>query len=230
MFFDIETLFADEEVARKPQQARSSAKQDAIFRAAAALFAEKGYHGANTREIAERAGVSIGTLYFNFKDKRQILLRLLADQVGGYAGLSEVDPAAVRQDPLMYLAEQLRLAFPYNQVFYSISDAVRELAVRDGPFRNKLDLLAAAVYKRIWQIIEVGISAEMTHPTLSIDVTAQTVTALIFNFYAILPSPASVPEALYWQRHQTACEMICHAIFRDQFIVPSMGLKKNGTH
>ena len=82
MFFDIDLLFADEEVARKPQQARSSAKQEAIFKAAAQVFAEKGYHGANTKEIAARAGVSIGTLYFNFKDKRQILLTLLANQVG----------------------------------------------------------------------------------------------------------------------------------------------------
>ena len=218
MFFDLKTLFADEEVARKPKQARSIAKQEAIFRAAAQSFAEHGYHGTNTREIADRAGVSIGTLYFNFKDKRQILLTLLADQVGGYAGLSEVDPAAIQHDPLEYLAHQLRLAFPYSDLFYSISDAVRELAVRDKAFRGKLDTLAVAIYKRMRQIIEAGVSAEMTHPNLDVDITAQTVTATMFNLYALLPDPASVPEELYWQRHQAACTMICRAIFQDFYI------------
>ena len=68
MFFDLAILFEDEELARKPQQKRSLDKQRAIFETAAALFSEKGYRGTNTKEIAARAGVSIGTLYFQFTD------------------------------------------------------------------------------------------------------------------------------------------------------------------
>lgn len=40
-----------------------------IIDAAAAVFSEKGYHGASTREIAERIGMQQGSLYYHFRSK-----------------------------------------------------------------------------------------------------------------------------------------------------------------
>ena len=160
MFFDLSTLFTDEELPRKPQQQRSLAKQQAIFEATADLLAEKGYTHTNTKEIAARAGVSIGTLYFNFKDKRQILIGMLASQVSRYAELEAVDPLAVEKDPISYFADQLKLAFPYDRVFYSLADGVRELAAQDSVFRGKLLVLVGAVNQRVQEIIRAGDAAE----------------------------------------------------------------------
>ena len=42
-------------------------------RAAAAVFAEKGFHGASTRDIAERLGIKQGSLYYYFKSKEEAL-------------------------------------------------------------------------------------------------------------------------------------------------------------
>lgn len=50
-----------------------------ILEAAALVFAEGGYARATTNRIAERAGVSIGSLYQYFADKGEILARLLAE-------------------------------------------------------------------------------------------------------------------------------------------------------
>ena len=47
-------------------------KQQAI-RSAAAVFAEKGFHGASTRDIAERMGIKQGSLYYYFKSKEDAL-------------------------------------------------------------------------------------------------------------------------------------------------------------
>lgn len=47
-------------------------RQEAI-RAAAAVFAEKGYHGASTKDIAERLGIKQGSLYYYFKNKEEAL-------------------------------------------------------------------------------------------------------------------------------------------------------------
>ena len=41
--------------------------------AAAAVFAEKGFHGATTRDIAERLGIKQGSLYYYFKSKEEAL-------------------------------------------------------------------------------------------------------------------------------------------------------------
>lgn len=59
-----------------PVQERSS-KEDRILEASAALFAEKGFHRATTREIADKAGVSEGTLYNYFKNKDDILMGIM---------------------------------------------------------------------------------------------------------------------------------------------------------
>jgi len=47
-------------------------RQTAI-RAAAAVFAEKGFHGACTKDIAERMGIKQGSLYYYFKSKEEAL-------------------------------------------------------------------------------------------------------------------------------------------------------------
>jgi len=41
--------------------------------AAAAVFAEKGFHGSSTRDIAERLGIKQGSLYYYFKSKEEAL-------------------------------------------------------------------------------------------------------------------------------------------------------------
>ncbi len=61
---------------RKPSQRRAQATRDAIFEAAAQILERDGETGFNTNKIAERAGVSIGTLYQYFADKEAILVAL----------------------------------------------------------------------------------------------------------------------------------------------------------
>lgn len=61
---------------RKPQQARSRATYDAVLEAAAQILQRDGVTGLNTNRVAERAGVSVGTLYQYFSDKEAILLAM----------------------------------------------------------------------------------------------------------------------------------------------------------
>lgn len=66
----------DREV-REPKQKRSIEKKEKILSAAYDLFLENGYFDMNTSEIAKRAGLSTGTVYAYFKDKKDILLECL---------------------------------------------------------------------------------------------------------------------------------------------------------
>lgn len=59
---------------RKPQQKRSIEKKDKIIKAGFELFCEKGYHKVTTTDIADKAGVSTGTVYSYFKDKKDIYI------------------------------------------------------------------------------------------------------------------------------------------------------------
>ena len=52
-------------------------RRGAILRAAMALFAAEGYNQAGMERIADEAEVSTGTLYFNFRNKEDILVHLM---------------------------------------------------------------------------------------------------------------------------------------------------------
>ena len=59
---------------RKPIQKRSIEKKTRIIKAGFELFCEKGFYNTNTIEIAKAAGVSTGTVYSYFKDKKDIYI------------------------------------------------------------------------------------------------------------------------------------------------------------
>lgn len=61
---------------RKPLQTRAVDTVEAIFEATARILQSEGRAGLNTNHVAERAGVSIGTLYSYFPNKEAILLAM----------------------------------------------------------------------------------------------------------------------------------------------------------
>lgn len=67
---------AEKQIRSTPQQSRSQQRVDLILQTASNLFMEVGYESATTNAIAERAGISIGSLYRYFPDKESILREL----------------------------------------------------------------------------------------------------------------------------------------------------------
>jgi len=62
---------------KKPKQNRSLETKSRILHAGFKLFSQKGLHGTNSREIAAAAGVSIGSFYTYFKNKRLLFIELI---------------------------------------------------------------------------------------------------------------------------------------------------------
>ncbi|MFD7708499.1 TetR/AcrR family transcriptional regulator [Streptomyces sp. NPDC059785] len=63
---------------KQPRQARAELTRQRILTAAAHVFAEYGYAAGTTNRIAERARVSIGSLYQYYPNKDSILVELAA--------------------------------------------------------------------------------------------------------------------------------------------------------
>ncbi|ACE91651.1 TetR family transcriptional regulator protein [Rhizobium phaseoli] len=72
---------------KQPKQARSTELVAAILDAAAQVLAREGAHRFTTARVAERAGVSIGSLYQYFPNKAAILFRLQSDEWRETTGL-----------------------------------------------------------------------------------------------------------------------------------------------
>lgn len=73
---------------KRPRQARSTATLDAIFEATIQVLLADGMRALTTTRVAERAGVSVGTMYQYFPHKQSLIyalneryLEVLADKV-----------------------------------------------------------------------------------------------------------------------------------------------------
>jgi AcrR family transcriptional regulator len=63
---------------RPPAEVRGPDEtRDRLHEAALTLFAERGYQGASIKAIADRAGVTGGTIYCHYRNKGELLLRVL---------------------------------------------------------------------------------------------------------------------------------------------------------
>ncbi|MFJ4984657.1 TetR/AcrR family transcriptional regulator [Streptomyces sp. NPDC088732] len=62
--------------------ARRQATRQKLFHAAVTLIAEQGFSATTVDEIADRAGVAKGTVYYNFASKNELFEELLRHGVG----------------------------------------------------------------------------------------------------------------------------------------------------
>ena len=69
---------------RTPNTVRRAETREAVLVAARALFVRQGYLRTSVDEIARKAGVSKGGIYFHFPDKADIVHELLMHTVGLY--------------------------------------------------------------------------------------------------------------------------------------------------
>lgn len=94
---------------RSPKQARAHATIDAILEATAQILERDGERAFNTNRIAERAGVSIGTLYQYFPDKQSILREIARRETEAVREATDALPRGARERPSL---QRLIDAFP----------------------------------------------------------------------------------------------------------------------
>jgi AcrR family transcriptional regulator len=145
-------------VRRRPQ-ARGVVTRQRLLEAAERGFGAKGYEPTSMNEIAEAAGVGVGTLYHHFPDKRALLLALI-DHWGDrelardrgtefferYLG---ADPRAAIQEDLKARAERLGRGGSFQLVLMQLAD-------RDHDVRTRLDRILQVRRDRLCDLVVLG--------------------------------------------------------------------------
>lgn len=105
-------------------------KRQAIIEAARNIFAIKGYEDTTIAEIADVAGVAVGTVYLYFHNKREIYTSVSLDQT--------VALAAVMGDPRI-------VALSFEQVPRAMIEAVFRICHQNGKLMSlyKVDIQSA---------------------------------------------------------------------------------------
>lgn len=73
---------SDTKPRKQPKQARSREMVEMILTATARVLVREGYEGTTTNRVAEVAGVSVGSLYQYFPNKKSLLMTLMERHLG----------------------------------------------------------------------------------------------------------------------------------------------------
>lgn len=96
---------------KSPVQARSAAAVEALRVAAIQVLTQEGLSRCTTTRIAERAGVSVGSLYQYFPNRDALLAAVLEKHLDGVAGVVDHACHAHRGKPVSQMAAALVTAF-----------------------------------------------------------------------------------------------------------------------
>jgi AcrR family transcriptional regulator len=152
------------EPAKRLRPARTTATRQKLFDASMELIGERGAAGVTVDEIAAAAGVSKGTVYYNFGSKSDLIAQLLRHGVDilkarllgasegavsddGAAGSGEAD-SGTRQDPLLAMEAMIGQAMDFMADYPSfarlwVSENWRTPSEWQGTFRLlRAELLA----------------------------------------------------------------------------------------
>jgi AcrR family transcriptional regulator len=117
-----------------------SARRDDLTRAAARLFAEKGYHGTSTADLAEALGLRKGSLYAHIESKADLLWEVAREGAAAFHAALDTVPdegpvverirAALRAH-LRVVAEQLDVATVFVREWRYLQGERREAFVAE---------------------------------------------------------------------------------------------------
>jgi len=137
---------------KRPRQARAAVTLDAIFEAAIQVLLVDGPRRLTTTRVAERAGVSVGTLYQYYANKQALLHALNARYMDGLAEKVEATCRAHRGAPTSEMVEALVTTYwkakteraDVTRVLYQAAVELDTEALIHG-FANRVDAATAAM-------------------------------------------------------------------------------------
>jgi AcrR family transcriptional regulator len=96
---------------KTPIQARAAVTVGAISEATIQVLLKQGVNRLTTTRVAERAGVSVGTLYQYYPNKQSLLFAVLADHLDKVAAAVEAACEQARYKPLSHMVRAVVEAF-----------------------------------------------------------------------------------------------------------------------
>jgi len=171
----------------RPAQAKVPGKRArtraALIEAAAAVIGEKGYDRTTLDDVAQRAGMSRGAIYGNFKDKEELFLALVA---------TRWQPIQPEFQPGIGLREQLRLL---GKLVARVAEERIGLAAAVASFqlyalthehmRERMQSENARLYREMAkQLTEHVAQADLPMPALQfVKVLDAVTTGLLFTYF-----------------------------------------------
>jgi AcrR family transcriptional regulator len=165
-----------------------------IVEAAARVFEERGYAGATTNRIAERAGVSIGSLYQYFPNKEAILAVLLEQHTQEVANAVGAIRRHVAEEPhdlvgvLQHFVEDMVALHSKNP---RLQHVLLDEAPRPPHLKAKLQELERAAVESTEVLLRANPQVKLEHYRTAAYLAVQSVETLVHRFVSEPPDEIS---------------------------------------
>ncbi|MEU6820829.1 TetR/AcrR family transcriptional regulator [Streptomyces atriruber] len=183
---------------KQPRQIRAELTRERILDAAAHVFAEYGYAAGTTNRIAERARVSIGSLYQYYPNKDAILVELLIRHLD--AGMAAVDAARLDRDALRSESVEDLMRLYVGQVIANHRDDPKLLRVMIEQGPRAPELLERVAQNELRQIAATR-KLLGSHPEVrvaDVDVAARLVVSTVeMVVHKVMAGPGEVDAARF---------------------------------
>jgi AcrR family transcriptional regulator len=138
---------------------RAEATRARLLEAAVAAFAEKGFHGTTTRDIAGAAGMSPAAMYVHHKSKEELLF--LISREGHEQALATVrDARASATDPVGQVAAVGRAFAMFHVQHHTVARVLNyELAALSAEHRAEIDELRTGIDRELRALVAAGVEA-----------------------------------------------------------------------
>ena len=157
---------------------RGNTKQQRAVLAAASVFAEKGYHGASTRDIAERMGIQQGSLYYYFKSKEDALARVCLFGIEDYVTRMEATARSDQPFEAKLFATLSSHLGSYREKNEALKVHNSERLYLPVEKRQKLKTLGSRYRQLLEDMFESGIASGALRPGVDAHFAAQSVIGL----------------------------------------------------
>lgn len=182
---------------RTPVRERAAVTVDAIVDAAAQVFAQHGYAAGTPERIADRAGVSLGTVYEQFPDKDAILVALVERHLDdALAALTPLLTDLITQAPPIEdgVGRMMRALVALHRTHPALHRVLFEEAPRPEALRRRLDRTVASAVEAVNGYLdarpEVKVPDRAVAAQLVVQVAESVTHGLVLN-----PQGGADPEA-----------------------------------
>ena len=214
-------------MARKPKNEQENQdKQEEILTAAVSVFAEKGFAGATTSEVAKAAGVAEGTIFRYFRTKKDLLTAIVIKFVNLFSGdmvlkgiaqiVSESEGKDIRVVLKEILKDRLRLLHRVQPAFQVvITEALYHPEIRSAIYEN-LYKKALAIVLPLFERLE---SEGSLRPGLSRDTVVRTIMGTFMGLIAQSVFTNMSEDAFDLEADRTI-DLLYHGLIRQESLHP----------
>ena len=177
---------------KTPVQARATVTVEAIFEATIQVLLSHGADRLTTTRVADRAGVSVGTLYQYFPNKQALLFAIFEAHMENVTGKVEAACLRAHRKPLAEMIQQVVEAFVDAKMERSdISAALYRVAAEvDGPAVVKRSMQRSR--KAIEAMLHTAPDVELLADRFAIDMMLAAISGVMRSALESGGSPATI--------------------------------------